>query len=289
MARLWRLKFFGLAVFWFVLAGLVLADGAATEPGADSATIETTDTWTEPYPGVRRLERIDPDGPLRVHVVSIDLTAPGLSLVVTRPDDRGIQTSTFAGKYNAVIAVNAGFFDVSNHDPIGLTMGEGEVWEDSRDRESYGYVAMGGDNRVVLSTPSELLDKPEEWMTHIVSGRPVLVDGGEIVVSRNGDDPPPRHPRTALGLSEDGETLILAVIDGRWPGESHGMTLEETAGLMLELGAHQALNLDGGGSTTLYIEAEGGVVNRPSDGEERHVSNHLGVRIEEAGSAADND
>jgi len=258
-----------------------VADVPVTECVEEQRVSESTDEWSEPYAGVRRLERVDPGAPLRIHAVKLDLSTPGLSLVVTRPEDRGMKTSAFAEQYSAAIAVNGGFFDVSNHDPIGLTMGEGELWEDSRDREAYGYVAIGDDNRIALSAPSELLDEPEEWMAHIVSGQPVLVQEGEIAVNQGENDAPPRHPRTALGLSEDGETLILAVVDGRWPGESHGMTLAETAELMRELGAYHALNLDGGGSATLYIEAEGGVVNRPSDGDERQVSNHLGVRIED--------
>jgi large repetitive protein len=82
-----------------------------------------------------------------------------------------------------------------------------------------------------------------------------------------------RHPRTAVGIRPDG-TVLLVVVDGRRPEYSDGMTLAELADLMRELGARDALNLDGGGSTTLVLG--GRVVNRPTDGAgERPVTNAL--------------
>jgi len=78
-----------------------------------------------------------------------------------------------------------------------------------------------------------------------------------------------RHPRTALGVRADG-TLLLVAVDGRDPERSVGMSIAELAALLLELGAVDALNLDGGGSTTMVVE--GRTVNRPSDpgGERRN-------------------
>ncbi len=81
-----------------------------------------------------------------------------------------------------------------------------------------------------------------------------------------------RAPRTAAGITEDGR-LLLVTVNGRQPGLSTGMTLEELAGLMLELGARDAVNLDGGGSTTMVIR--GRVFNFPSDGAERPVTGAL--------------
>ena len=93
------------------------------------------------------------------------------------------------------------------------------------------------------------------------------------------------HPRTAIGVAADRATLILAVIDGRRAGLP-GVTSLEMIPLLEEFGAADAINLDGGGSSALWIEAEGGIVNRPSDGHERTVMNHLGVRITSARAAA---
>jgi len=82
-----------------------------------------------------------------------------------------------------------------------------------------------------------------------------------------------RHPRTAAGWREDGR-LILVTVDGRQPQKSVGMTIEELANLMFEFGCHEAINLDGGGSTTMVINNK--IVNSPSDQTgERPVSDAL--------------
>lgn len=71
-----------------------------------------------------------------------------------------------------------------------------------------------------------------------------------------------RHPRTAVGIDARGN-WIFVVVDGRQPGRSIGMDLYELTDLMLSLGCRYAINLDGGGSTTMYLN--GSVVNSPSD------------------------
>jgi hypothetical protein len=84
-----------------------------------------------------------------------------------------------------------------------------------------------------------------------------------------------RHPRTAIGWTDDGR-LLLIVVDGRQPEWSAGMSLAEIAWLFRSLGATSALNLDGGGSTAMVVG--GRVVNRPSDREgERAVGNALAL------------
>ena len=72
-----------------------------------------------------------------------------------------------------------------------------------------------------------------------------------------------RNPRSAVGFSKDSSTLYLVVVDGRRPATDAGMTLVELARVMLQLGAHDAMNFDGGGSTTMVVD--GTIVNRPSD------------------------
>jgi hypothetical protein len=71
-----------------------------------------------------------------------------------------------------------------------------------------------------------------------------------------------RHPRTAVGVREDG-TLLVVTVDGRQPGVSVGMSIPELTDLMLELGSTSAVNLDGGGSTTMVVA--GRLVNTPTD------------------------
>jgi len=82
-----------------------------------------------------------------------------------------------------------------------------------------------------------------------------------------------RHPRTAVGRRADG-AILLVTVDGRQPGWSDGMTIAELTDLMKDLGCPDALNLDGGGSTTMVVRGQ--VVNRPSDATgERPVSDAL--------------
>jgi len=116
-----------------------------------------------------------------------------------------------------------------------------------------------------------------EGVVELVGGFPLLLQDGSSVLDRV-----PRinegfafgpHPRTAVGIREDG-ALLLVTVDGRQPGYSEGMTLPELTELLLEMGVRDALNLDGGGSTAFVLEGE--LVNRPSDADgERAVSNAL--------------
>ncbi|MCX7718562.1 MAG: phosphodiester glycosidase family protein [Candidatus Sumerlaeaceae bacterium] len=83
-----------------------------------------------------------------------------------------------------------------------------------------------------------------------------------------------RHPRTAVGVSKDGRTVYLVTIDGRQPLISVGVSLDELADYMAGLGCHHAVNLDGGGSTTMIVR--GRTVNSPSDrGGLRPVTNGI--------------
>jgi len=88
-----------------------------------------------------------------------------------------------------------------------------------------------------------------------------------------------RHPRTAVGISEDRRHIIMAVIDGR--GHSVGATHAETADIMREFGAYNAMMLDGGGSSTIGVstpqDPQIRIVNTPSEGTQRRVINALAV------------
>mgnify|MGYP000846264251 CR=1 FL=1 len=119
----------------------------------------------------------------------------------------------------------------------------------------------------------------EQGFVHIIGGGPRLVMDGQVYITADEERFQPdiaasRAPRTALGVTADRKLLIVTV-NGRQPGVSVGMTLEELAELMIELGAVDAMNLDGGGSTTMVIRDR--VLNIPSDGTERSVSNAIVV------------
>lgn len=109
-----------------------------------------------------------------------------------------------------------------------------------------------------------------------VGGNPTLVEAGQIPAQNIYGSGAffRRHPRTGVGTTPDGQILLIAV-DGRQPKYSVGMTLEEFSDLFISLGADYALNLDGGGSTTMVVN--GDIKNRPSDGSERGVSSAITI------------
>lgn len=105
---------------------------------------------------------------------------------------------------------------------------------------------------------------------HAVGGGPILLRGGQIVVQTGPDSfRDTRHPRTALGRTGDG-ALWLVAVDGR-QSMSNGATIAEMAEIMRRWGCIEAINLDGGGSTTMNLF--GLTLNRPSSGEERPIAN----------------
>lgn len=111
--------------------------------------------------------------------------------------------------------------------------------------------AIGGGPRLVKNGREHITARPEKFRSDVYAGA---------------------RPRTAAGITKDGRLVLVAVEGGR-AGDGGGMTLQELASTMIKLGVEQAMNLDGGGSTTFVVE--GRVINRPSDGCARSVSNAL--------------
>ncbi len=139
--------------------------------------------------------------------------------------------------------------------------------------------AIGGSKEAYLRSLA-----PGEPLTHrwSLTGWPGVLDaiGGNPMLVRDGAPVPGLdaagsfygpNPRTAVGIA--GSKIFLVVVDGRAPGHSVGMSLTQLASFFLSLGATSALNLDGGGSSTMVVN--GMVTNRPSDGTERGVANAL--------------
>jgi exopolysaccharide biosynthesis protein len=132
--------------------------------------------------------------------------------------------------------------------------------------------------------PVYLLDwkKRDALLEDITNGVPQLIKNGKIDITWEQEKAAKafvenRHPRTAVAKLKDGKFLMVTV-DGRQPGVSVGMNLQELAEYILSLGATDAMNLDGGGSTTMYLD--GKVVNTPSDKEgERKIGDAILVTL----------
>ncbi len=192
-------------------------------------------------------------------MLRIDLRTGAATLRVIAPE-RGLErTSALAARHGSVAAVNGGFFakDGSADD---LLLVDGVVRHPAGSRLGAALVVHQG--RVALADTAEiaraLTDPPDTNLTGALAAGPWLVRDGKVVCKPDG----PRHPRTAVG-ERDGE-LVFLTVDGRTP-PAFGMTLHELAQTMLALGCRAAFNLDGGGSTTMWVRSQGGVVNCPCD------------------------
>jgi hypothetical protein len=169
----------------------------------------------------------------------------------------------------------------------------------ARSRCSYQPLRTAGG--IVLATPrggarSELIrslrrgeSMTMDWslgwpgVSETVGGNPTLVENGRIVVGHSSHPFYRRNPRTGVGITRD-ERLLLVAVDGRRRRYSVGLGLRGFAKLFKNRGATWALNLDGGGSTTMVVR--GRIINRPSDGAERPVSSALLV-VGPSGGLAD--
>jgi exopolysaccharide biosynthesis protein len=123
-------------------------------------------------------------------------------------------------------------------------------------------------------------DQSRRWgVVDAVAAGPALISRGKVKITDHeevffGSTIPDVHPRTAAGITRDGR-LILLVVDGRQI-ESSGVDLEDLASILLDLGAYEALNLDGGGSSTVVVD--GVRLNSPSgSAEEREVMSAIAL------------
>lgn len=177
-----------------------------------------------------------------------------------------------------IVSINKG--NGNTEIPIG-----GWVISASGQTASQFAEAKTGDRIVFRSAPMLSVNggwMPLEYVDDIVAGVSRLLSGGRLDISWEREKAAKafaeaRHPRTAVAKLKDGKFLMVTV-DGRQPGVSVGMSLQELAEYLLTLGAVDAMNLDGGGSTTMYLD--GKVVNKPSDKEgERKIGDAIVVTL----------
>jgi len=262
-------------------------------------------------------------GPVRGLWAKVHLDDPAVRVGVTEPhvpttDDppgteaKLLPVNEWAGANGATLAINAGFFGLVDPKPLpgeakvryyagapsdirGLSKSAQAVVSPPRVMAGRGDPALlfyAGRARAAYALESDL-----EGVLCAVAGigpsdngkepGTLLVEAGRNTGATARVGAKIRHPRTAAGVSADGRTLIVLAIDGRQPGYSVGLTLPEMADVMIDLGAHEAVALDGGGSTSFYFKRADGTLltNRPSDGHWRPVANHLGVWVQWPGAA----
>ena len=204
--------------------------------------------------------------PLVIHIMRIDLRRRGDDLCVAvapDPDGDGPAESVLmpprelaAGK-QMLAAVNTNPWAMMPNQPTTLP---GRKYVAGHACNIHGWALADGRTRSPVERHSWSF-----WITRAgnpglgpltapPAGARLAVGGFGGLLRRGRILPRPsenRHPRTALGLDRDRRHLTLVVVDGRWPGYSEGMSTHELAALMLDLGCHDALNLDGGGSSVM--------------------------------------
>jgi exopolysaccharide biosynthesis protein len=224
--------------------------------------------------------------PGHVSVQALRLDPAGIRLETGVAEQAAVARETvlsIARRRGALAAINAGFFSLADGRPQSLLKSAGRlIGTAGRGR---GAVALSDHrgrphllfDRVINDTPAggavtyrtSFGTDPAQWARarDAVSGAGLLAVDGKVLtewseerISAGFDTT--RHPRTMIGLDERG-AIWLVTVDGRQPALSLGMSFAELQGLARTLGLRSALNLDGGGSTTMVVK--GFVVNHPSD------------------------
>lgn len=297
-----------LAAFAFCLAPM--------EAGAVNIT---TQTESQPFPGVTIVEGQTTSPTTRFYAAYISLCHDHVH--VDASQTHSLQTSgQWASSQGAQVAVNGDFYawtDATLHvygDAVGggvrwpsIRTGRDDAYSSSWFYQRYGWIAFG-DDFVEYSNTKWIKDRWEDYGADqgwrpksvtqaipdgtqaLISGFPQLVVEGQAIQCSSPTasscfpdrgDMRDRHPRTAMGLTEDRNTFILVVVDGRQTGLA-GMYGTELADLMHQLGAHVAFNLDGGGSSQMWVQGQG-TINSPSSNPLRTVPNSWGIFAGAAG------
>jgi hypothetical protein len=259
----------------------------------------TVDSWNPLFEGIDQAKGWH-NGIQNVNCLRIDVQNPKIRFFTT-PSSGGepretisSNASQFLTTYDMAVAVNASYFypfDSNNPHVVepkgleGLCISDGDLVSTWDGKATMAFTAG--------STPTMLTSNPADYSNihTAVAGRQILVQDGQRYTS----DTNSAHPRTAMGYSQDKKYYYMMTIDGRqfygltWVD---GATLLDTADWLLEFGAYDGVNFDGGGSTTMVkTDGNGGSdwINQPMGGVpglfgiptsgERYVGNHLGVYI----------
>ncbi|MFV0484264.1 MAG: phosphodiester glycosidase family protein [Bacteroidales bacterium] len=248
-----------------------------------------------------------------INILELVPTANKLSLAFVCSDS--LETTSQLGvRSKAVAGVNGSYFKMRGEDPDnhpeltkvpksspskiainrsimymkldGKLITENKAGHPHVKRYPRGVLAIGNDVSIIKVDTSV-----ENWEStlsadNIITAGPVLLSSGQQIDIPDDAFSNNRHPRTAIGIRADG-VVLLVVVDGR-SAESYGMSLEELQKTMLWLGCVDAINFDGGGSSTMYVKGQSfnGVVSCPSDNKkfdhkgEREVANAIMILAE---------
>jgi predicted chitinase len=276
---------------YFLMVSLVHAD--FPKPASSQST--------SPFPPVVLTSYVyDQPRPLRAWTIRIDLTHPDIEFIVTPqvPVDAGwvtrcMTTLDFARQEKVQLAINASPFEPLREkagEPmkiVGLHLTRGQTLSPPlTKKDDMGALLLHGDNQARLFN-YPLKSEELALARHGLGGFSMVLQNGKNLLNKERTELPAKHPRTAVGLSEQGKYLWWLIVDGRQPGKSEGLTYKELGDWALTLGIPDVLNFDGGGSTTLVLQdpksSEYQVINTPvgtgPPGSLRQNGNNLGLRL----------
>ncbi|MFT3787678.1 MAG: phosphodiester glycosidase family protein [Tepidisphaeraceae bacterium] len=241
--------------------------------------------------------------PVVVDVLEIDLKADGVRFLMQpsngdRPGEiTRIRTTSFLDSVKAQMGVNVGFYDTKapyggfDTDLMHLAVSEGNVYSAAHGGEAVFNISKDNVAEIATAGAKDSVDLTNGHKVYNAAGgnQRILTDG-KVSAPPDANYTRALNPHTALGVSKDHRRVFLATVDGRQKGYAEGMRTNEFAEVLLSLGAWDAVNLDGGGSTTMAMDdtddgvANAHVINSPSDGstssapgKERVVANSLAV------------
>ena len=208
--------------------------------------------------------------PQNINVLIVNPGKRKVSLVYN--PEKNIPVSIQAFATPALAAVNGGFFNIKNGGSATYIRTGGSItysdasWQLPENENINGSVLIRSGREVIIekAKSDSWYDNKKEFDDVLAAG-PLLVKEGNIPVLPATSLVTARHPRTAIGVMKS-RRILLVTLDGRTT-EAAGVTLNELALLMKSLGSRDAVNLDGGGSTTMWIRGRSfnGVVNMPCD------------------------
>ena len=220
--------------------------------------------WSPLSPGIEAADIHNPQLPLIVHIVKIDLLNPAVSVITSeaalfknnRGRLRGETTRDFALRHNTIVAFNAAPFKTRSllfsvyRTIVGIHITDFRRM--SMPHERYGALLFYADKtaRIIDAQTEDLL---LENVRHAVGGFWTILRNGAVLPQKLHR----RDSRTAVGIADNGRTLFIVAVEGENKRKSQGLSFEETARLMRELGADDALQLDGGSSSSLVLQENG--------------------------------
>ena len=263
-----------------ILSGLHVANGTNKLREASKSSVEIA-------PGIVYTEIVYTDkNSANVRAYAISIKQGAATILTSMPSDSAEKKGTVSnmkkqlssaisnGK-NVIAGINADFFDMGGTNVMrGLCIKDGVFVSGAADRPWFGITTDGD---AVMGTSAEYANYKDKLFTAVGGSHIILRNGGTDNLSIGTEFSDTRHPRTAAGVTADG-TVVLIVVDGRQPEISNGASLADLAYIMSTLDCVNAINLDGGGSSTFILKNEKGELvteNSPSAGSLRAVANGL--------------